>query len=219
MANVTIKLDNIKAAIFDMDGTMINNMAYHKKAWAEFFKRHELSFTDDEFRQKISGKKNDQIFNLVFDRELTQEEIQEYTEEKEAIYREIYKPEIKEISGLLETIKTLKQKGLRLAIATTAPEKNRQFALDVLGLEEQFEIILGDEHVTRGKPDPEIYIEVAKQLQIDPSNCLVFEDSPPGVEAGKNAGMTVVGIMTTHTAEELNKADYHIQDYTQLEFI
>ncbi len=201
-----------------MDGTMINNMPYHKKAWKEFLKRHAISFTDDEFQKKISGKKNDEIFRIVFKRELTAEENMKYTEEKEDIYRELYTLDIREINGLSDIIAQLQSKGVTLAIATTAPEKNRQFGLHALGLENKFTVILGDEHVSKGKPDPEIYVQTAKMLNINPENCLVFEDSPPGVAAGKHAGMRVVAILSTHTKEQLHEADYFVHNYTEISF-
>lgn len=218
MDKVEINLNNIEAVIFDMDGTMINNMAYHKKAWREFFNRHDFSFSDEEFKQKISGKKNNQIFTEVFNKPLSLEEIQKFTEEKESIYRQLYAPEIKEIQGLSSILQILKNKNLPLAIATTAPEKNRIFGLKALGLDGVFEVILGDEHVSKGKPDPEIYLETAKKLNVRPENCLVFEDTPFGVESGKSAGMTVVGLLSTHTKEELEKADYLINDYSEINF-
>src|SRR6266581_2789148 len=107
MDKTQVNLSGIQAAIFDMDETMINNMPYHKRAWKEFFKKHGLTFTEDEFRHKISGKKNDQIFEIVFGRKLTPEELRTYTEEKEALYRELYKPEIQEVKGLSEIIHEL----------------------------------------------------------------------------------------------------------------
>ncbi len=219
MDKIQIDLGNIKAAIFDMDGTMINNMEYHQKAWAEFLKRYGVSFTSEEFKEKISGKKNNHIFALVFGEELTAEKETEYTEEKEAIYRELYKEEIKEVPGLHQTIKELESRAIKLAIATTAPRKNRQFGLETLNLEKTFPIILGDEDVKNGKPNPEIYLETAKKLNVEPNECIVFEDTPPGVDSGKNAGMTVVGILTTHTKEQLQNADYFLHDFTEIEFI
>ena len=212
-----LNLDGIEAAIFDMDGTMINNMSYHKKAWIEFCNRHGLSLTEDEFRERFSGKKNNQILNTVFGKELSPEEIKKFTDEKESIYQELYAPDIKEVQGLRNLLEQLKQRNIKLAIATTAPAGNREFGLKALGLNDTFEVILGDEHVNRGKPDPEIYLETAKKLGVDPTHCLVFEDSPVGVQAGKNAGMRVVGILTTHTAEELGAADQHVNDFAQLE--
>jgi beta-phosphoglucomutase family hydrolase len=219
MHNAQIALSKYKAAIFDMDGTMINNMAYHQKAWQAFLKKHGVTLTEDEFRHKISGKKNDQIFEIVFGKKLSTENLAEYTEEKEQLYRDIYKPDIKEVKGLKNTIDTLRQHGIKLAIATTAPKKNRDFGLHELGLENEFETILGDEHVTNGKPHPEIYLSTAKQLGVTPNECIVFEDTPPGVASGKDAGMTVVGILTSHTPEELERADFAVDDFTHIEFI
>jgi beta-phosphoglucomutase len=217
--NVAIPLSGIKAAIFDMDGTMINNMAAHRQAWKEFLKRHNIQLTDEEYRAKINGKKNDTIFELVFNKPLSEAEMQAYTEEKEGIYREIYAPDIKEISGLTQVVAELQQKGLMTAIATTAPAKNRDFALRELGLEGKFGVILGEEHVKQGKPNPEIYLSAARELGVSPGQCLVFEDSPPGVASAKAAGMTVVGILSSHAAHEISTADYTADDFTQLRFV
>lgn len=206
-----------KAAIFDMDGTMIRNMAYHKKAWQEYLKRHDIHLSEDEFRSKISGKKNDQIFELVFGRKLSDSEIRRYSDEKEAIYRALYAPYIVEVEGLTNLINALHEKNIRTAIATTAPAKNREFALESLGLEGKFEIILGDEHAKLGKPNPEIYLSAARKLNISPSECAVFEDSPPGIKSGKNAGMLVIALLTSHNADELGLADYFVNDFTEVE--
>lgn len=215
---ILLRFADFDAVIFDMDGTMINNMAYHKKAWMEFSQRHGQHFSEEEFKEKFSGKKNDKILQMIFNKELTSEEIASYTEEKEAIYRELYAPVIKEVSGLLELVKDLSEHHKKLAIATTAPKKNRDFGLEVLGIKKYFSVILGDEHVVKGKPDPEIYSETAKQLGVSPERCLVFEDSPPGIAAGKNAHMTVVGILTTHSEKDLQAADYHVADFKQIAF-
>jgi HAD superfamily hydrolase (TIGR01509 family) len=202
-----------------MDGTMINNMEYHKKAWKEFAKRHGLELTDEEFKEKLSGKKNDQIFNIIFGKELTAEEIAQYTDEKESVYRELYAADIEPVTGLHDVLTTLQLAGKKLAVATTAPKDNRDFGFKALGLEHTFSVILGDEHVTKGKPHPEIYLEAAKMLGIDPSRCIVFEDSPPGIQSGKEAGMKVISILTTHTEEDNKNADYFVKDFTQLKFI
>lgn len=216
---VEIKFAEFDAAIFDMDGTMINNMEYHKKAWKEFAKRHGLDLTDEEFKEKLSGKKNDQIFNMIFNKELTTEEIAQYTDEKESVYRELYAADIEPVPGLHDVLTTLQSAGKKLAVATTAPKDNRDFGFKALGLENTFSVILGDEHVTKGKPHPEIYLEAAKMLGIDPSRCIVFEDSPPGIQSGKEAGMKVISILTTHTEEDNKNADYFVKDFTQLTFI
>lgn len=219
MDTINITLNDFDAAIFDMDGTMINNMAYHKKAWREFAKRHGFDVSDEEFREKISGKKNDQIFANIFSNSLTPDEVKKYTEEKEAIYRELYAADIEPIAGLHHAITSLRQAGKKIAVATTAPKDNRDFGFKALGLENIFDAILGDEHVTNGKPHPEIYLKTAEQLGVDPARCLVFEDTPSGVASGKAAGMKVVGMLTTHSEDDLKDADLRVKDFTQLRFI
>ena len=219
MDNVIVDLSNIKAAIFDMDGTMINNMAFHKKAWKEYFKRKGIDLTDEDFKRKISGANNAKIFENMLGRVLTPEEVKEYGHEKETIYREIYAPEIKEVEGLHNILNQLKAKGLKLGIATTAIEPNRDFALDALGLHGQFDAIVGDEHVTHGKPDPEIYLLAAKRLDVQPKQCIVFEDTPPGIQSAKGAGMKVVALLTSHVEEDLLGADYIVKDFSQVELL
>src|SRR6185437_9949690 len=176
MDKQSLHLSQFKAAIFDMDGTMIDNSAFHKKAFQEFNKRHGIILTEQEYQKKISGKKNDQIFNALFNRELS---------------RELYVNDIKEVEGLIELIRELQKKGLKLAIATTAPKENRDFAFENLGLSNEFVAIVGDEHVTNGKPHPEVYLKAAEKLNLDPKECIAFEDTPSGVESAKRAGMTV----------------------------
>ena len=205
-----------KAAIFDMDGTMVRNMIYHKKAWQEYLKRHGMQLSEHAFRQKVSGRKNNQIFELLFRRKLNARELKRYSDEKEALYRELYRPHIEEVEGLTALVEKLHAKNIQTAIGTTAPAKNREFVLQSLGLEGRFAVILGDEDVTHGKPHPEIYLSVAKALAIPPKQCVVFEDSPPGIEAGKNAGMVVIGLTTSHGADELAGADYMVHDFRDI---
>lgn len=216
--DLQFNLNDFDAAIFDMDGTMINNMVYHKKAWRAFAKRHGFDFTEEEFKEKFSGKKNDQIFAGIFGSRLTPQETQQYSDEKEAIYRELYAADIEPVAGLHQLIETLQKAGKKVAVATTAPKDNRDFGFKALHLENIFSVVLGDEHVTNGKPHPEIYLETAKRLGVDRQRCLVFEDSPPGVASGKAAGMTVVGLLTTHSEEDLKDADYRVRDFTAITF-
>jgi beta-phosphoglucomutase len=219
MNKIQLDITGIEAVIFDMNGTMIDDMGFHNKAWVKFCKKYGFNLIEEEFKQKFSGKKNTDILPEVFGKTLTPDEIYKLSEEKEQIYREIYSSYIKEVTGLKDLINTLKEKALKVAIATTAIEPNRKFVLEALGLENEFNIILGDEHVTHGKPHPEIYLETAKKLGVEPSKCLVFEDSPSGVESGKNAGMKVVGVLTTHSKEDLKNADYWITDFTDIQLL
>jgi beta-phosphoglucomutase len=214
---IQISAAKTKAVIFDMDGTMIANMHHHKLAWQTFVKKHNIRLSDEEFSKKISGKKNDQIFKILFGDQISAQEIVEYAEEKEQLYRDLYVKDIVEINGLSDFIDRLLARNIRIAIATTAPKKNRDFALRALKLEGKFEVILGDEHVSKGKPDPEIYTETALMMGVSPDECIVFEDSPPGIESGMKAKMTVVALLTSHAAEDINNADHVITDFTEVE--
>lgn len=214
-----INIKDIKAVIFDMDGTMIDNMSIHKEAWKEFCSRKGINLSDTDFKQKISGLKNDQIFINLFGNKLSESQIAEYASDKESVYRELYKPKIKEVPGLTDIILKIKKLNIKLAIATTAPKENRDFVLKELHLENYFDVILGEEDVKKGKPDPEIYLKTAKLLNINPNACLVFEDSPAGLQSGKGAGMKVVGLTTSHSKNDLTGADLIVEDFSKLKLI
>ncbi|HSW89110.1 MAG TPA: HAD family phosphatase [Candidatus Saccharimonadales bacterium] len=211
----TLDLTNIHAVLFDMDGTMVDNTAYHKKAWEEFYKRHHMEFSDEDFRVKFSGKNNKQIFQMIFGEDIFDEEVNKFADEKESLYRELYAPYIKPIDGLLEFIEKLKQKGIKIAVATTAIKENRDFILNALKLNNTFDAIIGYEDVAKGKPDPEIFLKAATALNVKPETCIVFDDAPSGIEAAKRVGMKTVGLLTSHTKEELN-ADNTIIDFQLL---
>lgn len=214
-----MKLDlrKYRVVIFDMDGTMIDNTPFHKKAWIEFCKRHGITLTEEEYLRKISGKRNDAILPMLLGRSINGEEYDFLDEQKESIYRELYKPYLKEIAGLREFLIKLSDHGLKLGIATTSSHKNRAFVLETLELRDYFEVVIGGEHSKHGKPHPEIYLLAAEKLGVDPKKCLAFEDTPSGVKSAKSAGMEVVGILTAHTKEELSEADYFIRDFTEIE--
>lgn len=214
-----INIKNIRAVIFDMDGTMIDNMSTHKEAWKEFCSRKCISLSDADFKKKVSGFKNDQIFINLFGNNLSESQIAKYADEKESVYRELYKSKIKEVSGLKDTLLKIKRLSIKLAIATTAPKANRDFTLRELHLNNYFDVILGEEDVKKGKPDPEIYLETAKLLNIKPNSCLVFEDSPAGLQSGKDAGMKVVALTTSHSKEELLDADLIVENFSKLDLI
>lgn len=212
-----LDLNKYRAVIFDMDGTMIDNTAFHKKAWIEFCKRHGINLTEEEYLRKISGKRNDAILPMLLGRRIDEEEYNFLDEQKESIYRELYKPYLKETAGLKEFLIKLSERGLKLGIATTSSYRNRTFVLETLNLRDYFQVVIGGEHSKHGKPHPEIYMLAAGKLGVDPEKCLAFEDTPSGAKSAKSAGMKVVGVLTAHTKEELSEADYFIRDFTEIE--
>lgn len=211
-----LSLQGIDAVIFDMDGTMVDNHNYHKKAWMEFCRRHGVNLSERDFKEKISGRKNKEILITIFGKDISSNKVTRYANEKETIYRRIYAPDIKEVRGLKRFINSLKDKKIKVAVATTAPEANRKFVIKSLALEGIFDLILGEEDVTYGKPSPEVYLKTAKKLQVDVSGCLVFEDSPAGIEAARSTGMKVVGLLTGYDRGILQKASGYIKNYTEI---
>ncbi len=204
------------AVIFDMDGTMVNNNEFHMRAFQEFCRRHGKRLSDEEFMSKFVGRHNNQLMPMVFNKNLTQDEIDQYSDEKEAIYREIYAQHIQPVEGLHDFLNILKQHHIKVGVATGANMKNRNFTLQSLGLTDMFHEVVGGEEVTNGKPAPDVFLLTAKKLGVPPEKCIVIEDAPAGIEAAKNAGMLAIAITTTHTKEKLKEADLVIKDFSQL---
>jgi len=193
-----------KGLIFDMDGTLVHNMHYHQQAWLSFLEQYDIKVTDAEFQEKNAGT----ILEVVpkfFEGLTDREEIIRLGREKEALYRELYRPHVKPLPGLREFLEAARAGGLKLALATAADQPNIDFTLEELGLTDHFDAITGAEEVKKGKPDPEVFLISARKLGLIPSECIVFEDSHVGIRAGLAAGMPVIGMATTHTREELNE--------------
>lgn len=209
-------MSNIKAVIFDMDGTLVDNSPYHREAWEIFCEKYGLiKYTE---LNNLFGQTNDYILPYFFEKELTDQEIIKYAKEKEAIYRDIYASEIKPIDGLIELLNQLRNEKLKLAVATSANKDNVDFVLSNINAREYFDCVVDESFVSNGKPDPEIFLVCAKKLKVNPSECIVFEDSIYGVEAATNAGMRVIGLDTTVDKNLLYKAYFVISDYTQISY-
>ena len=202
--------------IFDMDGVIVNNNPYHKKAWKLFCKKHNLSLTDQELESKIYGRTGDEVLSYLFNKELKLEIIEQYSTEINKNYRELFAPHIKPIIGLKEFLDDLNQENIKYAIATSAPPINVNFVLSKTRLTEYFQIIVDDTQITKSKPSPEIYLKTANRLNVEPGVCIVIEDSISGIDAALNAGMKVVGITTTHNSEELKHTDLIINNFLEL---
>lgn len=149
---------------------------------------------------------------------MSNEEIRTLGEQKEIEYRDLYRSAITPTVGLVNFLEELDRKDIPRAIATSAPPANVAFTLDHTKLGSYFPVIVDDTMVTTGKPDPEVYLKSAEQLGMSPERCIVFEDAILGIQAGKNAGMPVVALATTHTREELEatEADYIIDNFEGL---
>ncbi|MCH7408195.1 HAD family phosphatase [Belliella sp. DSM 111904] len=205
-----------KAIIFDMDGVICHTNPFHSLAFKSFFEKRDMFPTEEEFAQHMYGKSNSYIMSHFFERKIEGEELLQLEDEKESLFREIYKNEIDPIAGYLEFLIELKANGIVTGVATSAPLANLELIGNKLNLFDKMESVLASEHVTKHKPDPEVYLKSARNLKVHPSQCVVFEDSYSGVTAAINAGMKVVGVLSSHSKKELPICDLYIENYIGL---
>ena len=196
-----------RAVIFDIDGTIVDNMHLHAEAFGVFAERHGLPALTKDDRARLDGRRNSEIFPILFNREVGRDEWQAYEREKEGLYRELSKGRLLPMKGLHALIDRLRQERIPMALATSAPQLNVEHTLAELGLAEAFSIIVRGDEVARGKPAPDVFIEAARRLGVDAADCLVFEDAPMGIEAAHAAGMKVVALTTSFQAAHLELLD------------
>ena len=201
------------ALIFDVDGTLIDSNPSHKEAYKQFFKNHDITISDDDFEQFISGRMDPDIMKHFFGEDITPEQIDAYTNEKETLYQKIYAPKIKPIDGLLPFLQQVKEAGIPMAIATSGPKMNVDFLFEHIPLQPFFAQIVCSQDIQDGKPAPQIFEVAAQKLGQSADQCIVFEDSPPGVEAAKKAGMRIVALTTSLSPDELKAANLVINNY------
>jgi beta-phosphoglucomutase len=206
------------AVILDMDGVIIDSNPFHRIVWKEFLEKHGVIVEEPMFKNVIFGTPGDQsIRNLLQPPELTAEQVSHYLGEIDTSYRSLISgsEQIFPVDGLNNFLDFIKELGFKIALATSAPPENISLILERLGITEYFDVIVDKTHVTRGKPDPEVYLKTVENLKTDNEYCVVFEDSLSGVRSAIQAGIRVIGVTTSHSAEELSQAGtfYNIDDF------
>lgn len=213
-------LTTAKAFLFDLNGTMIDDMHYHKQVWYDIL-NDELgaNLSWDEVASHMYGKNVELLIRIFGPEHFTMEEMDRLSIAKEKRYQELYKPQLKGLPGLDEFLAEAKKKGIKMGIGSAAILYNIDFAVEGLNIRHYFDSIIGAENVSISKPDPETYVKGAKELGLQPADCIVFEDAPKGVEAALNAGMKCVVLTTMHTQDEFSAYPNIItfaSDYTTL---
>lgn len=195
-----------KAALFDMDGTLVDNTLAHMRAFEIFCARYGVTGWKEKLSQAF-GMGNDDIMRLIMPAELIRERsLASLAEEKEAIYREIYAPEIRPVKGLVPLLESLRAAGVRCAVGSSGCRANVDFVLEKCRIGEFFDVRISGDRVTRCKPDPEIYLTAAAALGMAPADCVVFEDAKAGIESARRAGVgRVVALATTLPREVLER--------------
>ncbi len=198
--------DRLKAVIWDMDGVIADTAPYHFKAWHEVFLKRGVNFTEEDFKRHF-GQRNDTIIRSVLGQSISQGDLDNIANEKEANYRRLVAPNIEPLPGAINLIKLLNKNGVKMAIASSAPLENIQLIARGLGIDNYFQAIVWGREVMEGKPSPQGFLLAAQKLGIEPGNCVVIEDAVAGVAAAKSAGMKCLAVTTTHPKEKLKEAD------------
>jgi HAD superfamily hydrolase (TIGR01509 family) len=204
------------AAVFDMDGVLVDNFDIHTQAWEVFCKRHQLNIATEDLRDFAFGRTNREILTHYFAKPLSDFDIDTMGKEKEVIYREIYAGKVELVKGLPAFLQQLHDNKIPTVIATSASIRNVNFILQQTQSEKYFSMITDASMVSRGKPDPEIYIKAAQRLQLPTEQCVVFEDSFAGIASALAANTNVVGVATTHKAEKLQGCRKVIESFDDI---
>jgi beta-phosphoglucomutase len=212
-----------KAFIFDLNGTMIDDMHYHAKAWFDILNNNlQANLSFDEVKKQMYGKNEELLVRVFGDNHFTNEEMQKISMEKEHSYQRAFLPELKLINGLPEFLQKAYDKNIAMAIGSAAIPFNIDFVLDNLHIRNYFKVIVSADDVVISKPHPETYLKAAELLHTEPKNCIVFEDAPKGVESAANAGMQAIVLTTTHEEKEFdgyNNVIAFVKDYNNSRLI
>ena len=207
------------AFLFDMDGTMMDNMQYHLQAWETTVADAGSDMKGAALFSQLYGKNTEILTRVLGTERYDPEQIRNIALIKDELYRRTYAPHIKLIDGFKDFIESAKAQQVLMAIATGTVTKNVEFALTHLQLKTYFDAIVSGSDVKLSKPDPDTFMQAAERLKVLPKDCIVFEDVPMGVESARRAGMKSVVILTSHKKEEFK--DYPnvlqiIPDYKDL---
>jgi beta-phosphoglucomutase family hydrolase len=208
----------LKAFIFDLNGTMINDMEYHNDAWYAILNDDlKAGLTRDEVKHHMYGK-NEELLDRVFGKgHFTPEEVGQISKKKEISYQTAFRPHLQLIPGLPNFLEKAEQRHIPMAIGSAAIPFNIDFVLDNLHIRHYFKAIVSAADVTISKPHPETFLKAAEQLKAKLQDCIVFEDAPKGVEAAHRAGMACIVLTTMHEKAEFNVYPNvlgYIADYT-----
>ena len=193
---------HLSLAIFDHDGVLVNSLENHQYAWLELGRRSGLPITS-EFVHATFGMTNPSIFQRLLGDGQDPAELQRYGDLKESCYRDVAREKLALMDGVRELLDALTASGVLLAIGSSAVLPNLELTIDVCGLHGRFASIASLEDITRGKPDPEVFLVAARKAGVEPARSVVFEDAPVGIMAAKAAGMRAVGVTTSHPAKAL----------------
>jgi beta-phosphoglucomutase len=202
-------MNDSKAVIFDMDGVLVDSYHAHFESWLMAARREGLGFTEAEFAGTFGRTSREIIAHFWGEGRLNEAEIATLDAWKESAFRDLVAENFPAMPGARELLAALSASGFLLAVGSSGPPENVSMVLDRLEAKSYFRAIVTGMDVTRGKPDPQVFLLAAERLGVPPARCVVVEDARPGIEAAHAAGMKAVGLVSTgRTAEELAQANH-----------
>lgn len=193
---------NTQAVIFDMDGVLVDSYWPHLRSWQESCQKRGL-YIDKDIYDRLFGRPFAAFAREIVGDSLSPAELQEWYEEKEALYRVYAEENFPENDGAAGLVEHLWTEGFRLAIGSSGPRENVECVVRNLSSGQRFHATVNGDEVTNGKPAPDVFLRAAEKLGVCPQDCVVVEDSLPGLAAARAAGMKAVGITGTAAREAL----------------
>jgi len=206
----------VKAVLFDYDGVLVNSMPFHVKAWQSVFSDFEITIEPDEVLLREGARSIELACEIFADRcvEISELELKEFIDKKQKIYRKITEAKVE--NGTEPFLKNLRKQGKLIGLVTGTVRLNIEHSHSPEFIE-LFDTIITADDIKNGKPNPECYLNSARELAVSPEHCLAVENAPLGIQAAKNAGMQVAALMTTLDKESLPNADFYANDLGEFE--
>ncbi len=193
----------VSAIIFDMDGTIVDSMPAHTQSWLDFVQQQGLNIDVPDLMRRTTGRTGAECMRELFGRDMSDDEAWGYLAQKEQAYRDLFGPVFAEVAGFRQFARLTLARGLKVGVGTAGDRHNIAFAMGHLQMATPPHAIVGGDEGLPGKPEPAIFLEVARRMAVRPEHCIVFEDAPLGIEAARRAGMQAVAICTSHTSAQL----------------
>ena len=195
----------VKGIIFDMDGTMVDSLPYHHEAWKIFFNENKVENFSEKLKDYKGGGTLD-LMKAVYGDRYSLKQLKRMSDEKEIIFRRIYKGKIKPIKGFMKFLNHVKSRNILVGLASNAIRKNVSLIIKELEIYDDFDSIICGDEVDNGKPNPEMFNKTIDRFKINKNECLIFEDSLEGIKAAKNSGINVIGITSSSSHKTLQDA-------------
>lgn len=208
-------MDGRLAVIFDMDGVLVDSYRAHFQSWQVVAADEGVDLTEAQFAASFGRTSRETI--AAWGRDFDPAKVAELDQRKEEVFRQILEADFPAMPGVRAALGSLRAAGMALAVGSSGPPENVALVLEELGGREQFDAVVHGMDVTRGKPDPQVFLLAAQRLDVPPARCAVVEDAPLGIRAARAAGMAAIGFPSTgRTKDQLAAADRLIDSLDRL---